>query len=240
MRLTAEEESEDTRILLFANVLKDSALTWYFNFSKRAEMQNTSLTLQDYFDEFMRTYEGGLAQTMAEQKLKTLTYKEGECKDLTATNNEFDRLIQELYPGVESSDVALQYAGPHLRRYHSRRRPDSVGESDGRWTAHSGRVEGRSAERLPRHRSEESASSKPHVEWTVRRSALLTSTTRGPPHLPPPPPSSSSYRGGNAVQVKKVGVEEGSHDTDTREEPGNEEELHKTEVNRSTPSPCCP
>ena len=72
LKLAGEGETEENLILMFANVLTGSALKWFTNLHARAERLGRILTLQDYFDDFMRTYEGGLAQKMAEQKLKTL------------------------------------------------------------------------------------------------------------------------------------------------------------------------
>ena len=107
MRLTAEGASDSTLVMMFATVLKGGALVWFNNFKKRREAKGNAPVLQDFFEDFVRTYEGGLAQKMAEQKLNSLVYGRGECKDLTATENEFDRLSQELYPGAEESNAAI-------------------------------------------------------------------------------------------------------------------------------------
>ena len=42
----------------------------------------------------------------AEDMLKRLVYGQGECKDLSATDSEFDRLAEELYPGWETQEAA--------------------------------------------------------------------------------------------------------------------------------------
>ena len=78
LKLAGEGETEENLILMFANVLTGSALKWFTNLHARTERLGRILTLQDYFDDFMRTYEGGLAQKMAEQKLKTLVYGRGQ------------------------------------------------------------------------------------------------------------------------------------------------------------------
>ena len=49
--------------------------------------------------------------------------------------------------------------------------------------------------------------------------------------------SPSTYRSGSAVQVKRVGVEGDDNDNVTRDEPGNEEEVQKAEVSRTTSRP---
>jgi hypothetical protein len=107
LRLAAPAESDEVLILLFATVLDDSPKKWLMNFQHRAEAAGRRLTLQDVFDEFVLTYFGGLSQKMAEQQLNTLVYGKGECKDLAATDSEFDRLAQQLYPGSEDSPAAI-------------------------------------------------------------------------------------------------------------------------------------
>ena len=88
-------------------MLDGSALTWFMNLQTRAERESRELTLQQVFDAFVKTYEGGLSQRLGEQELNSLTYLKGRCKDLNATDNEFDRLAQELYPGAEESPAAV-------------------------------------------------------------------------------------------------------------------------------------
>ena len=107
MELTADGESERTLILLFSNVLKEGALLWYHNVRNRAESEGRVLTLQDYFDDFVKTYEGALSQLTAQQQLKSLVYKKDPCRDLTATDNEFDKLAMRLYPGAQTSEAAI-------------------------------------------------------------------------------------------------------------------------------------
>ena len=105
LRLTAEGQEDHILVMMFASVLKGGALVWFNNF--RNSRKGNPPTLKEYFESFMARYAGGVAQKMAEQKLNGLVYKKGECKDLTATENEFDRLAQELYPGAEDSPAAI-------------------------------------------------------------------------------------------------------------------------------------
>ena len=107
LRLTAEGETDEVLVMSFGQVLDGTAKTWFHNLRTRAKREGTRLTLQDVYDAFVRTYVGGVSQKTAEQKLNSLVYGKGECKDLTATENEFDRLAQELYPGAEDSPAAI-------------------------------------------------------------------------------------------------------------------------------------
>ena len=99
MELTATSPgiSEHRLILLFASQLKGTALLWYSNVRDRAAREGKVLTLQNYFDEFVQTYDGALSQLAAEQQLRTLVYKRGACKDLTSTAAEFEQLAGRLY-----------------------------------------------------------------------------------------------------------------------------------------------
>jgi hypothetical protein len=228
MRLTAEGESDDALIMMFGNVLKGTALKWFSNFRIRAERERRQLTLQDVFDGFVRTYEGGLAQKMAEQKLNALVYGKGECKDLTATENEFDRLAQELYPGAEESDAAISL----LARIYSdiirkgdeelwEKAMDAQPSTLDEWKAAVQNAYTVIETKKAHHRSARADRQDVRTNYYSRSSSS-------------PSTSSSAYRNDNAVQAKKVGVEEDSHDRQVGEESENKEELQKAEVSSAS------
>jgi hypothetical protein len=228
MRLTAEGESDSTLIMMFGNVLKNTALKWFTNFTKRAEREGRQLTLQDYFDAFVRTYEGGLAQKMAEQKLNALVYGKGECKDLTAMENEFDRLAQELYPGAEESPAATSL----LARIYSdaiRRGDEELWEKAmdaqpstlDEWKAAVQNAYIVIETKKAHHRSARGDRQETRVSYYSRSS-------------PSSGTSSSSFvarRGDHTVQVKKAGVEEDSSDQQELED---EEEVQKVDVSSTS------
>ena len=111
LELTTAGDTDHFRVLMFATLLKDSALSWFNNMQTRADAKRAELTLQQVFDKFVETYEGSVTVKMSEGKLNTLVYGKGECKDLAATDSEFDRLTQEVYPGWEDQLVARQMLG---------------------------------------------------------------------------------------------------------------------------------
>ena len=224
MELTAEGESERILILLFGNVLKDGALLWYNNFRNRAESEGRILTLQDYFDDFVKTYEGALSQLTAQQQLKSLVYKKEPCKDLTATDNEFDKLAMRLYPGAQTSEAAISLLASlysdtirrgdiELWEKAMDARPSTLDE----W-----KVAVQNAylviETKKAHRGER-----------VDRQEVRTTYFTRPSSSTPTP--TSTYRSNSAVQVKKVGVEQDSNDA-PREE--GEEEVQKAEVSSTS------
>ena len=92
---------------MFATVLGDSPSQWLQNFQDQEAAAGRLLTLQDVFDEFMRTYHGGVSEKLAEQQLNSLVYGKGECRDLVGLDSAFDRLALELYPGSETSKAAV-------------------------------------------------------------------------------------------------------------------------------------
>ena len=111
LELTTAGDTDHFRVLMFATLLKDSALSWFNNMQTRADAKRAELTLQQVFDKFVETYEGSVTVKISEGKLNTLVYGKGECKDLAATDSEFDRLTQEVYPGWEDQLVARQMLG---------------------------------------------------------------------------------------------------------------------------------
>ena len=141
---------------MFATVLGDSPSQWLQNFQDQEAAAGRLLTLQDVFDEFMRTYHGGVSEKLAEQQLNSLVYGKGECRDLVGLDSAFDRLALELYPGSETSKAAVSL----LARIYSEaiRRGDEELWEKAMDAQPSGGVEGRSSECLCHHRNEESSS----------------------------------------------------------------------------------
>jgi hypothetical protein len=227
LKLTAPGENNETLITMFATVLGDSPSKWLQNLQDQKAAAGRVLTLQDVFDEFMRTYHGGVSEKLAEQQLNSLVYGKGECRDLVGLDSEFDRLALELYPGSETSKAAISL----LARIYSQ----AIYRGDEElW--------------------EKAADAQPSTldEWKVAvQNAYVIIETKKAHHLKahqearttyPSRPSStstssfsSSYRNNNnnAIQVKKVGVEEDSHDTPGEE---GEEEVQKAEVSGTKPS----
>ena len=228
MELTASGRSERTLILLFSNVLKDGALLWYHNLRNRAESEGKVLTLQNYFDDFVKTYEGALSQLTAQQQLKSLVYKKDPCKDLTATDNKFDKLAMRLYPSAQASEAAISLlAGMYsdtIRRGDIElweKAMDATPSTLDDW-----KVAVQNAflvlETKKAHRGERVDRQEVRTTYYSRPS---TST------------STSAYRGDSTVQVKRVGVEGNDNDGVTRDEPGNEEEVQQAEVSRTSSRP---
>jgi hypothetical protein len=221
LSLTAEGESEEVLIMMFGTVLEGSAKKWLGNLRKRAERERKQLTLQEVFDAFVRTYAGGLSQKMAEQKLATLVYGKGDCKDLNATDNEFDRLAQELYPGAEDSPAAISL----LARIYS----DTIRRGDEElWE--------KAMDAQPSTVDEwKAAAQNAYLVIETKkahqsRSRADRQEVRSTFHSRSSPSTSTS----TSVQVKKVEHDEASRDKPAQEEPRDEEELQKTEV-RGTP-----
>ena len=217
LRLAAPGESDEVLILLFATVLDISPKKWLMNFQHRAEAAGRQLTLQDVFDEFVLTYFGGLSQKMAEQQLNSLVYGKGECKDLAATDSEFDRLAQQLYPGSEDSPAAIAL----LARIYSetiRKGDDELWEKA--MDAQPSTVDEWKAavqnayiviETKKAHQSRARADRQEVRTSFYSRSSPSTSTS-------------------TSVQVKKVEHDEASDERQAPKDPKDEEELQKTEV----------
>ncbi|MGH9652397.1 MAG: hypothetical protein ACRD6B_02910 [Bryobacteraceae bacterium] len=106
LRLTCEGETEEVRVAMFSTLLADSAQTWFTNLEARAQREQRALSLQELFDRFIETYEGGLSRRLAEQQLQALVYRKGKCTDLSALDAEFDRLVGLLYPNAGDSEDA--------------------------------------------------------------------------------------------------------------------------------------
>jgi hypothetical protein len=115
LRLTCEGETEEVKVAMFSTLLLDSAQTWFTNHEARAQREQRALTLQELFESFIETYEGGLSRRLAEQQLETLVYRKGKCTDLSTLDGEFDRLVGLLYPTAANSEdadlmLAIRYA----------------------------------------------------------------------------------------------------------------------------------
>jgi hypothetical protein len=220
LRLTAPRENDETLITMFATVLGDSPSQWLQNLQDQEAAAGRLLTLQDVFDEFMSTYHGGVSEKLAEQQLNSLVYGKGECRDLVGLDSAFDRLALELYPGSETSKAAVSL----LARIYSeaiRRGDEELWE--------------KAMDAQPSTLDEwKVAVQNAYVIIETKKAHLLKARQEVRTTYPARPSSTStssfspSYRNNNnAVQAKKVEVEEDSHDT-----PGDEgeEEVQKAEV----------
>ena len=227
MELTAEGSSEKTLIALFSTALADGALQWFHNFRKKGEAENRAYSLQDYFDQFIRTYDGALSDMVAEQQLKALIYKKGVCKDLTATEQEFDRLANRLYPTAQTSKDTNRLLANHYGDTILRGDIELWGKA---MSAQPITLDEWKAAVQNAHLIIETK--KAHVREAQRVDRSEVRTTY---YSRPSSSSSTSFpRRSNAVQVKKVAVD-GDDDHDdhvTRDEPGHEEEVQKAEVSR--------
>jgi hypothetical protein len=222
MKLTAEGESDITLLAMFGNVLKGTALKWFSNLGKRAKREGRQLTLQEVFDSFVRTYQGGLTQKTAEQKLNALVYGKGECKDLVATENEFDRLSQDLYPGAEDSDAAISLLA-HLYSDIIRKGDEEL------W--------GKAMDAQPSTLDEWKVAVQNAYIVIETKKAYQRREVRTPYYSkssPSTPASSSAYRTDNAVQAKKAAVQE---DDDDPQGSGGEEEVQKAELSGTSRPP---
>ena len=223
LRLTAPGESDETLITLFEGVLGDNPKKWLQNFQDREAAGHRRVTLQRVFDEFVMTYHGGVSEKLAEQQLNALVYGKGECKDLVTLDNEFDRLALELYPGWETSKAAISLlARIYAEAIHKgdeelwEKAMDAQPSTLDEW-----KVAVQNAyvviETKKAHRS------KARVD---RQEVRTTYFSR--------PAQSTSSSSSSSVQVKKVGLEEDSHDTPGEE---GEEEVQKAEVSSTSRPP---
>lgn len=106
MQASLKHESDAARVEVFRSMLLGPAGKWFEGLQTSHEMSGSTLTLQQAFDAFIKTYEGTVSHKMAEAQLNNLVYGRGECKDLISLDSEFDRLAQMCYPGAESSNPA--------------------------------------------------------------------------------------------------------------------------------------
>ena len=223
MRLAAPGESDEDLVLMFSTVLDGSAAKWFDNLEVQAAAEGRVLKLQEVFDAFIRKYFGGLSVKMAEQQLNSLVYGKGECKDLAATDSEFDRLAQQLYPGAEDSPAAISL----LARIYSEtirkgdeelweKAMDAQPSTVDQWkdAVQNAYVV---VETKKAHRSRARVDRQEVRTTYFSRSSPSTSSSSSP-----------------AVQVKRVGVEEDIDDTPGEE---GEEEVQKAEVSSASSPP---
>jgi hypothetical protein len=111
LKLAARGEDEGTVVDMFATLLKDAAGDWFYHLQETTERKGRELTLQTVFDEFVLKFEGGVSRVLLQQELDGLTYRKGKCKDIYATDAEFDRLVGMLYPDVENDDPTMPLLG---------------------------------------------------------------------------------------------------------------------------------
>ena len=211
---------------MFATVLDDSPSQWLQNFQDQEAAAGRLLTLQDVFDEFMRTYHGGVSEKLAEQQLNSLVYGKGECRDLVGLDSAFDRLALELYPGSETSKAAVSL----LARIYSeaiRRGDEELWEK-----AMDAQPSTLEEWKVAVQNAYVIIETKKAHHLRARQEARTTYSSKPSPTFPSS--FSSSYRNNNnAVQVKKVGVEKPQDKNDTLREEG-EEEVQKAEVSSTS------
>ena len=106
MLASLKHESDAARVEVFRSMLLGPAGKWFEGVQTSHEEHGSTLTLQQAFDAFIKTYEGTVSLKMAEAQLNNLVYGRGECKDLISLESEFDRLTRMCYPGAETSKVA--------------------------------------------------------------------------------------------------------------------------------------
>jgi hypothetical protein len=111
LKLAARGEDEGAVVDMFATLLKDAAGDWFYHLQETAERKGRELTLQTVFDEFVLKFEGGVSRVLLQQELDGLTYRRGKCKDIYATDAEFDRLVGMLYPDVEDNSQSMPLLG---------------------------------------------------------------------------------------------------------------------------------
>jgi hypothetical protein len=196
----------------------------------RAERESRQLTLQVVFDVFVKTYEGGLSQRMAEQQLNSLVYGKGDCKDLNATDNEFDRLSQELYPGAEDSTAAIALLA-HCYSEIIRRGDEELWEK---------------AMDVQPHTVDEWKAAVQNAYTVIETKKARQGRGRADGHrvegrtsfYSKPTPSTSASRGGAAVQVQQVEHGEtsqglGRERREGESESGDEEELQQAKAKKT-------
>ena len=107
LKLAARGEDEATMVDMFATLLKDAAGDWFYHLQETAERRGEELPLQTVFDQFVLKFEGGVSRVLLQQELDSLVYRRGKCKDIYATDAEFDRLVGMLYPDLEDDAQSM-------------------------------------------------------------------------------------------------------------------------------------
>lgn len=103
LSLAAENEQEHVLVNMFSLLLDGSAQAWFTTLQQRL---GDALTLEVLFAEFVLKYVSVFNSETADLKLCSLVYGEGKCKDLNATEVEFDSLVSEMCQGTEHYDGA--------------------------------------------------------------------------------------------------------------------------------------
>jgi hypothetical protein len=103
LELSAENETDWYYVNAFALLLDGSALNWFINLRRQMGEQ---LTLEALFAQFVIKYVSVFNSETADLRLCSLMYLEGKCKDLNATEVEFDSLASEMCQGAEHYDGA--------------------------------------------------------------------------------------------------------------------------------------
>ena len=111
LKLAARGEDEEATLDMFATLLKDAAADWFYHLQETAERKGRELTVDTVFNEFVLKVEGGVSRVLLQQELDGLTYRKGKCKDIYATDAEFDRLVGMLYPDMENDSQAMPLLG---------------------------------------------------------------------------------------------------------------------------------
>jgi hypothetical protein len=107
LKLAARGEDEATMVDMFATLLKDAAGDWFYHLQEAAERRGEELALQFVFEQFVLKFEGGVSRVLLQQELDNLVYRRGKCKDIYATDAEFDRLVGMLYPDLEDDAQSM-------------------------------------------------------------------------------------------------------------------------------------
>jgi hypothetical protein len=107
LKLAARGEDEATMVDMFATLLKDAAGDWFYHLQETAERRGVELPLQTVFEQFVLKFEGGVSRVLLQQELDSLVYRRGKCKDIYATDAEFDRLVGMLYPDLEDDAQSM-------------------------------------------------------------------------------------------------------------------------------------
>jgi hypothetical protein len=101
LELAGRGEDEATLVKMFATVLEDSAERWFFALRRKEELMRRSLSLQKVFDDFVLKFESGTSRVVLQKELDNLIYGKNSCRDIYATDAEFDRLVGALYPHLD-------------------------------------------------------------------------------------------------------------------------------------------
>jgi hypothetical protein len=115
MRLHVSDQDEETQVAVFANFLDGEALRWFTAYQSRIQAMGKTVTLAEVMRGFIEKMEGAQALVLLQQEFSSLTMGKGRCRDLYATESEFDYYVLILYPGATENVQAdamlgLQYS----------------------------------------------------------------------------------------------------------------------------------